>query len=76
LRGLKDTHLPMVICFIGYWVIGFGSSFILTFPLDMGPHGIWLGIFVGLAASGILLTIRYQVLSRRLVSTGAVAHAA
>jgi len=76
LRGLKDTHLPMIICFIGYWVIGFGSSFILTFPLDMGPHGIWLGIFVGLAASGILLTIRYQVLSRRLVSTGAVAHAA
>jgi MATE family multidrug resistance protein len=76
LRGLKDTHLPMVICFIGYWVIGFGSSFILTFPLDMGAHGIWLGIFIGLAASGVLLTLRYQVLSRRLVSTGAVANAA
>ncbi len=66
LRGLKDTHFPMAICFIGYWVIGFGASFILTFPLDMGPHGIWLGIFVGLAASGTLLTWRFQTLSHRL----------
>jgi MATE family multidrug resistance protein len=71
LRGLKDTHLPMVICFVGYWVIGFGSSFILTFPLDMGAHGIWLGIFVGLAASGTMLTLRFQSLSRRHVSRGA-----
>jgi MATE family multidrug resistance protein len=68
LRGLKDTHLPMVICFVGYWVIGFGASFILTFPLDMGAHGIWLGIFVGLAASGTMLTLRFQSLSRRHVS--------
>jgi MATE family multidrug resistance protein len=72
LRGLKDTHFPMVICFIGYWVIGFGASFLLTFPLDMGARGIWLGIFVGLAASGILLTLRFQSLSQRL-SRGALA---
>jgi MATE family multidrug resistance protein len=76
LRGVKDTHVPMVICFIGYWVIGFGSSYLLTFPLEMGIRGIWLGIFIGLAASGTLLTARYQLLSRRLVSTGVVAHAA
>jgi len=72
LRGVKDTHVPMVICFIGYWVIGFGSSYILTFPLEMGVRGIWLGIFVGLAASGTLLTLRYQLLSRRLVAVGPV----
>jgi MATE family multidrug resistance protein len=72
LRGLKDTHLPMVICFIGYWAIGFGASFILTFPLDLGARGIWLGIFVGLAASGLLLTLRFQMLSRRLVRGAAV----
>jgi MATE family multidrug resistance protein len=72
LRGLKDTHLPMVICFVGYWAIGFGSSFFLTFVLDWGVQGIWLGIFVGLAASGLLLTLRFETLSRRL-SRGAVA---
>lgn len=75
LRGLKDTHFPMVICFVGYWAIGFGASFILTFPLDLGARGIWLGIFVGLAASGTLLTLRFQTLSRRLVSRGALAAA-
>jgi MATE family multidrug resistance protein len=76
LRGVKDTHVPMVICFIGYWVIGFGSSYVLTFPLEMGIRGIWLGIFIGLAASGGLLTLRYQLLSRRLVFLGAAPHAA
>ena len=76
LRGLKDTHFPMVICFIGYWAIGFGASFILTFPLDMGARGIWLGIFVGLAASGILLTLRFQTLSHRLSRGAAATHAA
>jgi MATE family multidrug resistance protein len=76
LRGLKDTHFPMVICFIGYWAIGFGSSFFLTFPLDLGARGIWLGIFVGLAASGILLTLRFQALSHRLTRGAAVPDAA
>jgi MATE family multidrug resistance protein len=74
LRGLKDTHFPMVICFIGYWAIGFGSSFLLTFPLGLGARGIWLGIFIGLAASGTLLTWRFQTLSHRL-ARGAVAAA-
>jgi MATE family multidrug resistance protein len=78
LRGLKDTHFPMVICFIGYWVIGFGAGFILTFPLELGARGIWLGIFVGLVASGVLLTLRFQTLSHRLSRTAAAApsHAA
>ena len=76
LRGLKDTHFPMVICFIGYWVIGFGSSFILTFPLELGARGLWFGIFVGLAASGILLTWRFQTLSHRLArGAGVPSHA-
>ena len=77
LRGLKDTHFPMVICFIGYWAIGFGSSFILTFPLELGARGLWFGIFVGLAASGILLTWRFQTLSNRLArgAVGATANA-
>jgi MATE family multidrug resistance protein len=66
LRGLKDTHTPMVMCFIGYWVIGFGSSYLLTFPLELGARGVWLGIFVGLTASGTLLLLRFQILSRRL----------
>jgi MATE family multidrug resistance protein len=66
LRGLKDTHMPMVVCFIGYWVIGFGSSAILAFVLGMGSRGVWLGLFVGLLAASSLLTLRFANLSHRL----------
>jgi MATE family multidrug resistance protein len=66
----------MVICFIGYWAIGFVASFALTFPLELGARGIWLGIFVGLAASGILLTLRFQTLSHRLTRGAAIPDAA
>jgi MATE family multidrug resistance protein len=66
LRGLKDTRVPMAICFIGYWVAGFGSSALLAFPLGVGVRGVWLGLFVGLLAAGGLLTLRFESLSRRL----------
>jgi MATE family multidrug resistance protein len=56
----------MVVCFIGYWVIGFGSSAILAFVLGMGSRGVWLGLFVGLLAASSLLTLRFANLSHRL----------
>jgi MATE family multidrug resistance protein len=66
LRGLKDTRVPMAICFIGYWIAGFGSSAVLAFALGFGVRGVWLGLFVGLLAAGGLLTLRFESLSRRL----------
>ncbi|HEY2111682.1 MAG TPA: MATE family efflux transporter, partial [Dongiaceae bacterium] len=31
LRGLKDTRIPMAICFLGYWVIGLSAGAALGF---------------------------------------------
>ncbi|HVZ01333.1 MAG TPA: MATE family efflux transporter [Dongiaceae bacterium] len=71
LRGLKDTRVPMIMCFIGYCVIGALTSLLLAFALGFGPHGVWFGLFIGLFASAVFLTVRFQNLSRRFVAEGA-----
>ncbi|MTI16564.1 MATE family efflux transporter [Rhodobacteraceae bacterium RKSG542] len=59
LRGLSDTRTPMIIAFIGYWVIGIPMSYVLAFKLGFGPEGIWIGLAGGLAASAAMLTWRF-----------------
>ncbi len=70
LRGLKDTRVPMIMCFVGYCVIGVLTSLLLAFVLDFGPRGVWVGLFIGLFASAVFLTFRFQRLSRRFVVEG------
>jgi len=60
LRGLKDTRQPMLICFIGYWVIGIASGSLLGFAFHLGAVGLWIGLLLGLAATAILLSLRYH----------------
>jgi MATE family multidrug resistance protein len=70
LRGLKDTRVPMIMCFVGYCVIGVLSALALGFTLHFGPRGIWFGLFIGLLAAAAFLTVRFQNLSRRFVIEG------
>jgi MATE family multidrug resistance protein len=67
LRGLQDVKIPTVICFIAYWIIGFPVSFYYGREEVMGTMGIWLGLLTGLTASAVLLYIRFNYLSRRLI---------
>jgi MATE family multidrug resistance protein len=71
LRGLKDTRVPMIMCFVGYCVIGVLSAFLLGFTLHFGPRGVWFGLSIGLLAAAVFLTWRFRTLSRRFVSEGA-----
>ena len=76
LRGLKDTRFPMVMCFVGYCVVGLLGSLLLAFPFGLGARGVWLGLFIGLLATAALLTTRFHRQSRRLARVlprGAVA---
>lgn len=58
LRGYKDTVVPMFCAALGYWLIGFAGGWALTFPLGLGPIGMWWGFVLGLATVAGLLTTR------------------
>ena len=65
LRGYKDTKVPMVIAFFGYWVIGIGGGIVMAYTFDVRGPGVWWGLAIGLLASGTLLLLRFQHISRR-----------
>ena len=67
LRGLKDTRIPMLYSVIAYWAVGLASGWFLTFRLDWGPAGMWVGIISGLSLAAVLLGSRFLRLSARVV---------
>lgn len=68
LRGLQDVKIPTIITFIAYWLIGFPVSYFLGKEDALGSFGIWLGLLVGLTSSAILLYLRFNYLTKRLIS--------
>jgi MATE family multidrug resistance protein len=66
LRGLNDTRLPLLFAAISYWLVGFPAAWILGFRTELGAIGVWLGISCGTAVYAVLLTLRFQLLARRL----------
>jgi MATE family multidrug resistance protein len=64
LRGYRDTAVPMLIAAIGYWAIGFVGSWVLAFPLGLGPVGLWSGLALGLAVVAVSLTLRLEFRAR------------
>ncbi len=67
LRGLQDVRIPTIICFISYWIIGFPVSLFFGKDDQLGSMGIWLGLLAGLTSSAILLYIRFNYLSKKLI---------
>jgi len=67
LRGLQDVVIPTIITFISYWLIGFPISYFLGKEEAYGSFGIWIGLLAGLTAAAILLYIRFNYLTKRLV---------
>lgn len=71
LRGMQDVKLPTVFTFIAYWVIGFPISYYLSMHTSLKSMGIWIGLLAGLTASAIMLFIRFNYLSKKLIRLGA-----
>ncbi len=67
LRGLQDVKIPTLITFIAYWLIGFPISYYLGLHTDWGSTGIWIGLLTGLTASAIMLYIRFNYLTKKLI---------
>lgn len=59
LRGVQDTRVPMFVAITCYWLIGMPASYALGFTFGLGPVGLWLGLVVGLACTGLTLITRF-----------------
>lgn len=69
LRGLGDVNMPTFITFLSYWVIGIPVGYILGIELKMGVEGIWYGLTFGLLTASVLLFIRFQNRTKKLVAS-------
>lgn len=67
LRGLQDVKIPTFITFIAYWLIGFPISYYLGLFTELGSTGIWIGLLSGLTASAIMLYIRFNYMTKKLI---------
>lgn len=67
LRGLQDVKIPTLITFISYWAIGFPISYFFGKEEVLGSLGIWLGLLAGLTSAAILLYIRFNYLTKKLI---------
>ena len=71
LRGFKDTTIPMALCVVSYWCVGFTLAYVLGVQRAGGPVQVWTGLTVGLTVSAILLVSRYVLVARRALSSHA-----
>ncbi|WP_373288281.1 MATE family efflux transporter [Maribacter cobaltidurans] len=67
LRGLQDVKIPTFITFVAYWLIGFPISYYLGLHTSLESVGIWVGLLTGLTASAIMLYIRFNYLTQKLI---------
>jgi len=67
LRGLQDVKAPMFITFVSYWLIGFPISYYLGLHTSLGTVGIWIGLLSGLTASAIMLYIRFNSQTKKMI---------
>ena len=69
LRGMSDVKIPTIITLIAYWVIGLPSGYLFGFVLDQGAIGVWYGLLSGLSIAAVLLFIRFNAMSKKLILT-------
>jgi len=70
LRGYKDTRVPMIYTIISFWIVGMTLGYYLTFSVEMGPAGMWIGMIAGLSVAAVLMLGRFQRSSMRLIHGG------
>ena len=65
LRGLGNTHTPMLVNFIGHWIIGLPTAYLLCFHYGWQAQGLWMGLAAGLIVTGAVLLAVWDRQSRR-----------
>ncbi|MCD6543606.1 MAG: MATE family efflux transporter [Flavobacteriaceae bacterium] len=67
LRGLQDVKIPTYITFFAYWIVGLPISYLLGITYGWGSQGLWVGLLAGLTTSAVLLFLRFNYLSNKLI---------
>lgn len=67
MRGLQDVKIIMPIVLCSYLVLSIPIGCWLAFGLDMGCHGLVVGLIVGLSAAAILTFLRLRVKTAQLI---------
>ena len=67
LRGIGDTHTPMVVNVIGHWALGLPAGWALCFRYGWGVVGLWVGLSIGLIFVAAVLTVAWHWKSRTFV---------
>lgn len=65
LRAYKDTRLPMVISLFSYWVVALPLAYLATVTYELPADRIWSAFVVGLLLAAVLLTWRFNRLSKK-----------
>jgi MATE family multidrug resistance protein len=55
LRGIGDTRTPMAWNFVGHWLLGLPTGWLLCFHVGWGVVGLWLGLSLGLTIVAAML---------------------
>ena len=64
---MSDVKIPTLITLIAYWVIGLPLGYVFGFTLNQGALGVWYGLLAGLTIAAILLFIRFNRQSKKLL---------
>ncbi len=67
LRGLTDVKGPTIITFVAYWIISLPIAYLLAFNFNLGVDGVWFGLLIGLTASALMLTFRFNYKSKHII---------
>lgn len=73
LRGMKIVIAPTIMTAIGYWLFGLPAAWLLMKHHQL--EGIWAGIGIGLAVTGVLLLAQLMAAIRKQSQTIELAHA-
>lgn len=68
LRGYKDTRVPMAINTFSYWVLAFPLAYMAAITYRAPPTYIWAGFVLGLSVAAVLLSVRFHILSKRILT--------
>ena len=69
LRGLGDTHTPMIANLVGHWVLGLPAAYWLCFGRGWGAQGLWAGLACGLIFTGIVLLLAWERRSGNIINS-------